>query len=417
MDTAVESAMHVHRADGTLMTFQEYELGLYFYNAAYSSPNASSKPKDAYLFLHTVAGNKATYTWHEIEGADQARDLYRKLGHPSEQEFNKTLQNNFLRNCPVTPDDAKRALHIYDPDIAVLKGRTVKRQNRGIPNYQPIIIPAPMIDKYHDCQLFMDIFWVNGSPFHTISQCAKFRTAAAINNRYKRSLLMEARAVTNLYDAQGFNISRIEADQEFRCITNDLLPIPVNVAAADDHVAKVEQSIRTVKERVRCTVQGLPFRRIPKLMIRAVVEGAHKALNLFPARDGASDVMSPLTIMSGRPAPDYHDLKIEFGSYAHVFEARDPTNTNKTRSRGVVALNTPGNAQGGYFLMSLTTGRKISRQQWTHLPIPDGVIAAVEAVAAVEEQPIMGNSGPVFKWSPGVTIVDEGEPPILVDAP
>jgi hypothetical protein len=34
MDTSVESAMHVHRADGTLMTFQEYnKLGLYFYDA------------------------------------------------------------------------------------------------------------------------------------------------------------------------------------------------------------------------------------------------------------------------------------------------------------------------------------------------------------------------------------------------
>jgi hypothetical protein len=212
---------------------------------------------------------------------------------------------------------------------------------------------------------------------------------------------MEARAVTNLYEARGFNISRIEADQVFRCITNDLLPIPLNVAAADDHVAEVEWSIRTVEERVRCRVQGLPFQRIPKLMIRAIVEGAHKALNQFPARDGTSDVMSPLTIMTGRPAPDYHDLIIEFGSYKHVFEANDPTNTNKTRSTGAIALNAAGNAQGEYFFMSLSTGRKILRQQWTHLPMPDGAIAVVEAMAEAEEQSIMGNSGPVFEWSPG----------------
>jgi hypothetical protein len=96
MDTSVESAMHVHRADGTLMTFQEYnKLGLYFYDAVASSPNYSSRTNDAYLFLHTVAGNEASYTRREIEGADQARDLYRKRGHPSEQEFNKILQNIF----------------------------------------------------------------------------------------------------------------------------------------------------------------------------------------------------------------------------------------------------------------------------------------------------------------------------------
>jgi hypothetical protein len=259
----------VHRADGTLMKFQEYKSDLYFYDAATRSPNYSSTNRDAYLFLHTVAGNKASYTQCESEGADQARDLYRKLRHPSEQEFKNNLQDNVLHNCPVTPDDAKRALHIYDPDIAVLKGKTIKRQNRGIPNYQPIRIPAPIITKYHTCRLFMDIFWVNGSPFfHTmISQWVKFRTVAVINNRSKHTLLMEARAVTNLYETRGFHISRVKADQEFSCITNDLLPIPVNVAAADDYVAKVEQSIRTVKERVGCTVQGLPFRRIPKLMM------------------------------------------------------------------------------------------------------------------------------------------------------
>ncbi len=62
MDTAVKSAMHVHQADGMLMTFQEYKSGLYFYDAADSSPNSSSKTKDTYLFLHTVAGNKASHT-------------------------------------------------------------------------------------------------------------------------------------------------------------------------------------------------------------------------------------------------------------------------------------------------------------------------------------------------------------------
>jgi hypothetical protein len=84
--------------------------------------------------------------------------LYRKLGHPSELEFNKIPNNNLVRNCPVTSDEAKQALQIYGPDIATLKDKTVKRQNRGIPNYQPIRIPAPIIEKYSDIRLFADIF-------------------------------------------------------------------------------------------------------------------------------------------------------------------------------------------------------------------------------------------------------------------
>lgn len=153
-----------------------------------------------------------------------------------------------------------------------------------------------------------------------------------------------------MYETRGFNITRGEADREFSCISNDILPILLNVANADDHVHEVERSIRTVKERTRCTVQGLPFRRIPKLMMRSAIEGAHRALNQFPAKDGVSEVMSPLTIMTGMPNPDYNDLRIEFRAYAQVFESNDPMNTVRNRTTGAIALTPTGNAQGGYFL-------------------------------------------------------------------
>jgi hypothetical protein len=51
-------------------------------------------------------------------------------------------------------------------------------------------------------------------------------------------------------------------------------------------------------------------------------------------------------------------LIIEFGSYAHVFEANDPANTNKTRSTGAITLNAAGNAQGGYFLCRSAPGER-----------------------------------------------------------
>jgi hypothetical protein len=190
---------------------------------------------------------------------------------------------------------------------------------------------------------------------------------------------------------EGFETIRVEADREFACITNDLLPAVLNIADANDHVAEAERSIQTVKDRARCAVQGLPHRMIPKAMMRDVVEGGHKGLSQFPARNGASDKLSPLATMTGTPSPDCYDFKIELGACAHVFEDNNPTNTNKTRSTGAIALTQTGNAQGGCCFMSLTTGKRLSRQQWTALPIPDGVIATVEAMAEAEEQPLMEN--------------------------
>jgi hypothetical protein len=254
MDTAVEATMNVHRQDGTIMQFKEYHSGLYYFDTAAqtSTTNIDTSTATDYLFLHTVADNKRSYTRRKLEGADKARALYKKIGRPSEQVFSDLLKNNLIRNCPVTPDDAKRALDIYGPDIATLKGKTVKKQNQGIMNQQAIQIPTPIIARYNKIRLFIDIFWVNGSPyFHTISEWIKFRPIAPINNCLKRTLHAETADIIQLYETRGFNVTRIEGDQEFLCLANELLPIPVNIADADDHVPEVERSIRTIKERVR----------------------------------------------------------------------------------------------------------------------------------------------------------------------
>ena len=48
-----------------------------------------------------------------------------------------------------------------------------------------------------------------------------------------------------------------------------------------------------------------------------------------------------------------YKLSIKFGPYAQVFEDNNPTNINKARTTGAIALNPTGNEQGGYLFMSL----------------------------------------------------------------
>jgi hypothetical protein len=76
--------------------------------------------------VSTVAEQKKLFSRRQIADTDAARALYRKIGHPDEAEFLSILQRNLIRNCPVTPDNARRALLIYGPDIAVLKGKMTR---------------------------------------------------------------------------------------------------------------------------------------------------------------------------------------------------------------------------------------------------------------------------------------------------
>ena len=98
--------------------------------------------------------------------------------------------------------------------------------------------------------------------------------------------------------------------------------------------------------------------------------------------------------MTGRPTPNYNDMKIEFGAYAQVFEDNKRTNTPRAQTTGAITLTPTGNAQGGYFFLSLATGRKLSRQQWDPLPMPDGVVETVERMAEAESQPLLRQGAP-----------------------
>ena len=63
-------------------------------------------------------------TKRQVYNANLARELYRKIGRPGEDAFENILRTNRIHNCPITVDDARRAVAIYGPDIPKLKGTT-----------------------------------------------------------------------------------------------------------------------------------------------------------------------------------------------------------------------------------------------------------------------------------------------------
>ncbi|MEL6660657.1 MAG: hypothetical protein AAFR36_29600, partial [Bacteroidota bacterium] len=209
-----------------------------------------------------------------------------------------------------------------------------------------------------------------------------------------------------MYHHRGFLIPDIHADQEFECIRDTLLPIKLTTVPLNAHVPEIERSIRTVKERTRATIHGLPFQRIPSILVDAIIESAVSNLNRFPREDGVSDTMSPLTIMTGRPNPDYNDLPLELGEYVQVHETNDPTNSMRARTLGAIAL-LPDDDRRTHRFISLSTGRIIKRDHWTAMNMPQSAIERINALAFKERQPLIQDSGFLFEWRPNNTIENE----------
>ena len=405
MNTDEEAAMVVHKKNGEQMKFLESSGGLYYYNA-----KTKAQVKN-YSFINSVADNKAIYTRRQLERAELARRVYELVGRPSHAMFIKMIREQHLPNCPVTVDDANRAVKIYGTDVAALQGKTTRRTPEHVPSNQLYPLPLSLLDAHKQVTICFDIFFVDGITFFaTVSRNIHFITVECITSRsIKTHVIPAIKKVLNLYHARGFTIITAHADEEFQSLRDPLLAlanIHLNIAATNEHVPEIERAIRTIKERNRATVSALPFKHYPKLIKREIIKKNVTWLNMLPHNDGISPTMSPRTIVTGMIANYDIHCRVPIGAYCEVHNENNPSNTETPRTSGAIALTPTGNLQGGYWFLSLVTGKRISRRRWTELPITDDAIQRVHELALIEKDPQPANQHFQFSWGPNLPILD-----------
>ncbi|MGC8466570.1 MAG: hypothetical protein ACP5O0_11715, partial [Acidimicrobiales bacterium] len=99
------------------------------------------------------------------------------------------------------------------------------------------------------------------------------------------------------------NIETILCDQEFKPLMDlvkDELNVSMNYTTTDEHVPEAERNNRTIAERIRCAYLNLPYKALPKVMLRYLAMVSTKQLNLLPAKGGVSPYLSPHVILGGR---------------------------------------------------------------------------------------------------------------------
>ena len=134
------------------------------------------------------------------------------------------------------------------------------------PNYIPnadrrgLVVVVEVVGK----PIEADLFYVNEIPFLlSMSQKIKFLTLECIPNRSSNTLTVGLNRVVSLYRRAGYSVKIILLDMEFECL-EEFLDVPINVAAAREHVPGIEREIRTIKERGRALVNTSPFNKFPR---------------------------------------------------------------------------------------------------------------------------------------------------------
>ena len=333
--------------------------------------------------IDTVKENRQGYTKAQFQRAVAARKLYHSLGAPTLENYKKFLNMNGIQNCPVRSADVDIAENIFGPDMAALKGKSVRTTPKPVLE-DWINLPEEIHKKHKRIKLCMDIMYINGVGLMTaVDRSIRYRSIVEItSNNDDEALLSALDLIIQKYVKADYFVAMVYCDREFKSIIQDAynrLDVVINCTNTNDHVAEAERNNRFLKERFRTAFHLLPYKAIPRIMIKSLAFEITKQANYFPVKDGVSSVFSPRQLIDRKSLDYTRDFRIPFGSYVQASVATD--NTPKARTRSSIYLGQPDNIQGGHLVMSLETGKELSTQRVTVIPITDLVIKRVEEIA------------------------------------
>ena len=414
MDTRQAREIVVSFEDGKpSYTFKECADGLYYYDTSNdtSSSNSINAKVTPYMFLQTVEKNKIHYSKKDIAKADEARALQQRLGFPGTATLVSYLSQNMLSHTSVTTDDVHRGNLIYGPLPQLLKGKMTD-SNRPY-TVSPTISPVhpTILAQCSELALFADYFFVNGLTFLlTNTEKLGFLSATFCQRTGGMELVHGLEKVIDLHAGRGFSITTVHGDNDFttKKLKDGLPGISFHSCAADQHVSEAERPIRSIKERTRCITHDVPFTIFTRLMTKELIFFIVEQINYFPSKGTLSTTESPNLHVLGYPRPDMSLPFVTFGSYCLVYMGT--TNTQKARAVPAIALR-PSNLSGGFYFMSLYSGKRLHSYKWEELPIDADIIDRVHELGLQENQPPSINSELLFEWSIGVPIDDaQGAP-------
>ena len=182
------------------------------------------------------------------------------------------------------------------------------------------------------------------------------------------------------YKVRGLQVVGVHADNAFN---NESFEKAVRLAilhkyAANEHVGVAKWRNRTVQERIRSIVSGLPYSVLPPILVGGIALQVKAMINRFVVKDGISQIHSPAAIVEGKKRMDFGKTRIRLGQYAQAYIGTE--NTLKERSVHAVALHR-SNENGGCYFLNLETGKQVQSFKWEELPRTEEVIRRVEELA------------------------------------
>ena len=167
----------------------------------------------------------------------------------------------------------------------------------------------------------------------------------------------------------------------------NMLGIEVDISGAGRHVARIERKIQTVKERIRAYIaHQLPF-TLTSLGVAMLVLFCVSRLN-YQVSEVGNFTESPRVLFLARQTDGKLDFRVGFGEYVQC-TVPNTNNTMEARTEDCIAMVPTGSRTGSVKVMSISTGKILTRDHFRILPMPVSVINRLNEMAAAEGKKIL----------------------------
>ena len=371
------------------------------------------------VLVNTVGDNMARFTKREIAGAAKARELLARMGYPSVEMAIAMIRGG--NNFDVSEGDFRIAHAIWGKCLASLKGKTHKMSTPvGDISLTPLVVQKQQV-------LAVDILYIDNTavligvstPLDLTLCSSLIRLDITKPSRAAPVVKAALDDMICTLTSRNFSVRLIMSDGEGAI--GKILPtlmglgIEVDVSAAGGHVARIERRIQMVKERARAHICGrLPF-TLTDLGNTMLALYCVSRINCQQSgsRPGG---LSPRELFSGRRVDGTLDFRAAFGDYA-VCTVPNTNNSMASRTEDCIVMLPTGNRTASFKMLSLASGKIVTRDHFKILPMPQSVIQTMNAMAQREGKKIIETRVHVFDELLFGNSVDQSNMPQFITNP
>ena len=330
------------------------------------------------IHTNTVLDHVGHLSAAERERAKAVLDLHSSLCHPSDEYLGRALDGNAYRDTSLTSKDLRNARALHGPCPACAMGKMTEA-----PAPASTSPPADPFTKLH-----IDYFFIRGVgglkvPYLlSVEESTGHLTVVKCASRTKGSAVEAVIKIIAGYKAYGHVIKAMRSDREaaFVAMESEInqLGVTLDRSAAGRHARVAERAIRTIKDRVRATRYGLPY-RLPLDMLQYLVFDVVSSLNNTVNNKTGS--RTPRDLLTGAKLSLRDHYSLRFGAIA-VFKLPKGRDADDS-PRGVfgVVIGRDLSSKGAMKVYLLGTRSIITVRHYSATPLTQDLIASMNSLA------------------------------------